>query len=64
MGNISITRNSSETLEKIVTVAALREQRNTEYKENAKGREWRNHPEKDRIRTSLNLKETINKQSY
>ena len=46
-----------------VVVAALREQRNTEYKENAKGREGRNHPEKDRIRTSLTLKETINKQS-
>ena len=47
----------------LIVVAALREQRNIEYKENAKGRQWRNHPEKDRVETSLTLKETINKQS-
>ena len=44
---------------KYIAVAALREQRNIECKENAKGRQWRNHPEKDRVETSLTLKKQL-----
>ena len=57
------SENSSANDARNMNVAALREQRSIECKENAKGRQWRNHPEKDRVETSLTLKETINKQS-